>query len=87
MELGFDILLVLLLLFLVTIFFFSATFAVIFLFQRGKCDKKDNCLCFIGPFIAIAAVAIALGLIIAGLEVGNPLPNEVSSTLILQKFI
>ncbi|MEI5908142.1 hypothetical protein WAK64_13870 [Bacillus spongiae] len=84
---GFDILLVLLLLFLVTIFFFSATFAVIFLFQRGKCDKKDNCLCFLGPFIAIAAVAIAIGIILVGLEIGGPQPDTVSSTLLLQKFI
>ncbi|MEI5908175.1 hypothetical protein WAK64_14040 [Bacillus spongiae] len=52
-------------LFFLTIFLFSAKFAIIFLFTSKKCDKKDNCICFLGPFLAISAMALALGLIIA----------------------
>ncbi|MEI5906955.1 hypothetical protein WAK64_07780 [Bacillus spongiae] len=63
-----DMALILLNLFLFVVFLFSATFAVILLFTG--CSKDSNkCLCFLGPFLAIAAVALALGLIIATLEV------------------
>ncbi|MEI5908141.1 hypothetical protein WAK64_13865 [Bacillus spongiae] len=86
--LGLDILLFLLFFFLVTIFLFSATFAVIFLFQRGKCDKKDNCLCFLGPFLAIGAVAIAVGILIAVVFIIIEQQVQIASGVhLLQQFI
>ncbi|MEI5906605.1 hypothetical protein WAK64_05985 [Bacillus spongiae] len=69
---------------LLLILFFSAAFAVIFLLK-----KKDNCLCFLGPFIAIGAVAIALGIIIGTIEVVDDpvLDEEVSSVPFIQNIV